>query len=184
MLIVVDNSLGDSVAHLPYLIRYLRNRNIRYTIVSSIDEFNRVPTERIHGIILSGSPLMVTQKSIDAHSDQFALNIAALSRYDVPILGICFGAQFINHVYGGSLRRLRSPFCKNGTVRDMNAFFCLHYVIDRPALTVHGTSIIEGRRVPSLLAHPLRPLFACLFHPEVNAETHIILDDFLIKCRL
>ena len=51
------------------------------------------------GIIISGGPSSVT----DANAPQLSKEIFNL---DVPILGICWGMQFMNYSHGGEVKKL------------------------------------------------------------------------------
>jgi GMP synthase-like glutamine amidotransferase len=189
MIVVVNNVINQSQAmYFPRIINYLRDHHVPYTIVKNITQFQRIPATSIRGIILSGSPLMIDQASIDVHPDQFLLNIMALGRMDTPILGICFGCQIMNHVYGGTLHRLDRLFCEDTALHDgkkpMDVRFCLQNVIDKvaPAFDIIASATVRGRTVPCFIKHKTRPLIGCLFHPEYHAATHTILDNFIRMC--
>jgi GMP synthase-like glutamine amidotransferase len=187
MIVVVNNAINQSQAmYFPHIIDYLRVNRIPYTVVKNTTQFQRISPASIRGIILSGSPLMIDQASIDAHPDQFLLNIMALGRMDTPILGICFGCQIMNHVYGGTLHRLDRLFCEDTVLqgRSMTVRFCLQNVISKaaPAFNVVATATVRGHTVPCFLKHKTRPLIGCLFHPEYHVATHEILDGFMRMC--
>lgn len=74
-------------------------RRIReLNVYSEIVPFNKVPPldDNIKGIILSGSPFSVT----DANALEVALDQLIGQR---PILGICYGAQYVAQTYGGKV---------------------------------------------------------------------------------
>jgi anthranilate/para-aminobenzoate synthase component II len=183
MLLVVDNSMGHTENNTADLNRFLAHvPHVRVTSLADLGKISDTPT----GIILTGSPLMVTATDIARHTDQFILNLLVLRTYpQVPTLAICFGAQLVNQLYGGRLQRLRTPFCADARLHHSNqpARFCLSYVIAEPPpahlFMVTDTATIRGRRVPCLLQHRTKPLTACLFHPESHSATHYILNDFL-----
>ena len=66
-------------------------------VYCEIHPFNKVPviTEDIKGVILSGSPCSVR--------DQNAPGIDLEKFKDVPVLGVCYGAQLIAHQNGGKV---------------------------------------------------------------------------------
>jgi GMP synthase (glutamine-hydrolysing) len=62
--------------------------------------YNKFPTndENVVGVVLSGSPL-----SVNDH-DGFKPDLAAIrGRY--PVLGICYGAQYMAHLDGGTIEK-------------------------------------------------------------------------------
>lgn len=187
MLLVVDNSQGQTENNIADLNRFLAERKIPHVRVSSLAGLATIAAQSITGIILSGSPLMITAADMSRHTDQFVLNLLVLRTYPhVPTLAICFGAQLVNQLYGGRLQRLRTPFCADVRLARANhpAHFCLSYVIAEPPparlFTVLDTAMIRGHRVPSLLQHRTKPLTVCLFHPESHPATYHILDNFLV----
>lgn len=186
MLLVVDNSQGQTENNTEHLNRFLAERRVPHVRITSLADLATVAAQSITGIILSGSPLMVTAADINKQTEQFILNLLVLRTYPhMPTLAICFGAQLVNQLYGGSLHKLHPRFCADVRLVCANqpAHFCLSYVIAEPPperlFTVLDTATIRGRCVPCLLQHRSRPLTVCLFHPESNAATHYILDNFL-----
>jgi GMP synthase (glutamine-hydrolysing) len=67
-------------------------------IYCEIHPFNKVPEvdESVKGIILSGSPYSVRQE--DAPHFDFIKHHTTL-----PILGVCYGAQYMAHFHGGEV---------------------------------------------------------------------------------
>ncbi|MBP5172846.1 MAG: glutamine-hydrolyzing GMP synthase [Bacteroidales bacterium] len=74
--------------------RRLRELNV----YCEIYPYNKVPApdENVKGVILSGSPCSVR----DANAPQMDLTPI---RGRLPILGICYGAQYLAHVFGGKV---------------------------------------------------------------------------------
>jgi anthranilate/para-aminobenzoate synthase component II len=184
MLLVVDNSQGQTENNTADLNRFLAERRVPHIRVTSLADLGKINPTIVTGIILTGSPLMVTAADINKHKDQFILNLLVLRTYpNVPTLAICFGAQLVNQLYGGRLQRLRTPFCADARLHqsDVPARFCLSYVIAEPAdlFTVVDTATIRGRRVPCLLQHRRKPLTVCLFHPESKIATHYLLESVI-----
>jgi GMP synthase (glutamine-hydrolysing) len=76
-------------------------RRIReLNVFSEIVPYNKVPAldESYKGVILSGSPFSVADANA-LHPD-----LAALIGVR-PVLGICYGAQYIAKFYGGTVQR-------------------------------------------------------------------------------
>jgi len=73
------------------IARRVREMNV----YCEIHPYNKIPSlERVKGIILSGSPCSVRQENAPKPS---------LEGIDVPILGICYGAQYMAWNAGGSV---------------------------------------------------------------------------------
>ena len=69
-------------------------------VYSEIVPFNKVPNldASYKGVILSGSPFSVTD------SNALQVDLEKLIGH-VPVLGICYGAQYIANHYGGKVQR-------------------------------------------------------------------------------
>jgi GMP synthase (glutamine-hydrolysing) len=186
MILIVNNTHAHKGSFFPKVIGYFRSRDIPHVVVDSLAALGRVDRSTIRGVVLTGSPLMINSADMGAHPDQFLLNIRAMEDFGVPILGICFGCQLINQLYGGSMERLGSLFCKDAMLDGvMPARFCLNYVITKapPSFDVVAKASIRGRTVPSFIKHKTKPIFGCLFHPEYHEETRAaILDRFMRVC--
>lgn len=187
MILVVDNTLSQEKAmYFPLLVATLKKLGAQYRVVSSLSELFDIQPRQVDGVILSGSPLMVTEKDINSHLKLIVLNTLCISLFDVPIMGICFGCQLITSIYGGTLTRMRTSFCKDAMVRygmtALNGRFCLQYIVRKPPkeFEILATSNIGSHKnVPCLMKHKTKQLYACLFHPEYHEETHYIIRDFL-----
>ncbi len=88
--------------------RRLRELNVYCEIVP----YNKFPhgDESVKGVILSGSPFSVYDKSA------FKVDLSGI-RGKYPILGICYGAQFISYSNGGTRRYSRVRTCPSRFLR-------------------------------------------------------------------
>ncbi|MFV0370474.1 MAG: glutamine amidotransferase [Azonexus sp.] len=137
--------------------------------------------ERIAGVVVSGSPAMVTDRA--AWSERTAAWLAQLVREEVPALGICYGHQLLAHALGGTV----GPHPRGieiGTVR----IECTRMVQDDPlfgalpaqfkAQVVHEQTVLRlppGATVLARNAHEPHHAFrvgrcawGVQFHPEFN----------------
>lgn len=91
-ILILDN--GSQYTQL--IARKIREANV----YCEIHPYNKIPaiSEDIKGVILSGSPFSVT----DDCAPQPDLS---LFKGKVPLLGICYGAQYMVHKFGGSVAR-------------------------------------------------------------------------------
>ena len=155
--------------------RRLRELNV----FCEIYPYNKVPAmdESVKGVILSGSPCSVR----DANAPQVDLS---LFRGRLPLLGICYGAQYLAHTGGGKV--------ENSNSREYGRAMLTVVKADSPLLKgvsahtqvwmSHGDTISalpEGAEVIASTADVENaafqfagePTFAVQFHPEVYHTT-------------
>jgi para-aminobenzoate synthetase len=118
------------------------------------------------------------------HDRDVGVSLDALSRAEVPVLGVCLGHQALAHVAGGSVEH--APEVMHGRLspihHDESALFA---GIPQDFLAVRYHSLVVGTVPADLrvtawtpdgvvmgLEHRSRPLFGVQFHPESVSTRH------------
>ena len=75
-------------------------RRIReLNVYCEIHPYNNIPSlDNVKGVILSGSPSSVRQQDAPMPNLDGVIN-------EIPLLGICYGAQWLIHHYGGNVEK-------------------------------------------------------------------------------
>jgi GMP synthase (glutamine-hydrolysing) len=140
------------------------------------------------GIILSGGPQSVYEKDAPVlAADPMAAG--------VPVLGLCYGMQWMAHTQGGRVAGAEGREFGRATARiavDARLFTGLE--AEQTVWMSHGDSVVEpppGSRViaatPSTpiagFENPAAGIYAIQFHPEVNHTLHgtEVLQNFLFR---
>ena len=138
--------------------------------------YNKFPVgdESVIGVILSGSPYSVHDpEAFKADLSQFMGK--------VPVLGICYGAQFISHTLGGRVEKADSREYGRANLETVDTTSPLFKGFDQHAQVwmSHGdtiTAIPDGFKVigstkdvknAAFSFEGEAPVFAVQFHPEV-----------------
>lgn len=158
-------------------------------IYSEIVPYNKIPKldASIKAIILSGSPFSVTdEKALQVNLDQIIGK--------KPVLGICYGAQYIAQKLGGSVQRSeKREYGKAKLEKVKKDTFLKDIKKDSQVWMSHGDTIFEIPKGFKILASTesipvaafkakkktfAQPVYCIQFHPEV---THSIDGKQLLK---
>ena len=162
-------------------------------IYSEIVPYNKIPTidDSVKAIILSGSPF----STMEENALQIDLDLIVGQK---PLLGVCYGAQYIAKYYGGRVERSQKREYGKANLCDIGSDTLFQNI--RPNAQVwmsHGDTIKEIPSSCEVLASteniPVAafkakdgyfdaPVYAVQFHPEVthSLEGSTILSNFLI----
>ena len=160
--------------------------------------YNKFPHDdpSVIGVILSGSPLSVYAE------DAFHVDLSRI-RGRLPILGICYGAQYMSHIYGGRVESAgtREYGRQNLQYTDKECPLFHGFDDNSQVWMSHGdsiTAIPQGARVvastesvanaayyldpaenPDLNGNPI---FGTQFHPEVfhSLQGTLLLKNFVV----
>ncbi len=170
-------------------------RRVRETkVYCEIHPFNlsleKIRTFSPKGIILSGGPSSIYDKDAPL-ADKRILDL------EVPILGICYGMQFLTHLVGGVVARAADREYGNALITikdDKDLFYGLEKTEGQTVWMSHGDRIdrmpegfeaLAGSRNSPVaaMADKSRRHFGVQFHPEVahTPEGPKIIKNFLFR---
>lgn len=158
--------------------------------------YNKYPEDDsdVIGVILSGSPLSVYA------DDAFHVDLSHI-RGRLPILGICYGAQYMSHIYGGKVESAGTREYGRQNLLYINKECPLFRGFDDNSQVwmSHGDSITrvpEGAEVvastetvknaayylPTPEGNASAPIFGTQFHPEVfhSLQGTLLLRNFVV----
>ncbi|WP_405377583.1 glutamine-hydrolyzing GMP synthase [Nonlabens sp. Asnod3-A02] len=159
-------------------------------IYSEIHPFNKVPTDldQYKAIILSGSPMSVRSE------DAFHVDLNEI-RGKKPLLGVCYGAQYLAHFHGGEVGASSTREYGRANLSFVeNDLFLEGIEAGSQVWMSHSDTIKQLPENGMLLAstHDVKnaaykiqgeSTYAIQFHPEVYHSTDgkQLLENFLIK---
>ena len=173
------------------IARRVREFGVYSEIISHKKLNSKVNKKKIKGIILSGGPLNVYQsKKVKFYSEIF--------KWNIPILGICFGHQVISKELGGKvkkakhrefglakLQRLKKSKLTNNFFKKsgLNNVWMSHS--DEVVKLARGFKVIAKTNTSkfSIIEHSSKKLYGIQFHPEVTHTENgkIILKNFVFS---
>lgn len=128
------------------------------------------------GIIISGGPNSFEDPNAP-RCDPEILNL------NIPILGICYGMQWLNYIYGGCVSKgtLREDGQIDIEIDNSSKIFDGLQTI-QPVLLTHGDSVSnlptelkiigKSENAISAIEHGTKPIYGLQFHPEVDLTTN------------
>jgi len=157
--------------------------------VVRMNELKSIHLTRHRGIIISGSPILLTEANIYAYVELFNFTRSG----NCPIMGICFGHQAIGLVYGA--QAFRGPECRTRqTVQVVQAdrlFDGLDstFYVDEDhceGITLPDQFILlarSGSYEVEAMKHRDKDTYGVQFHPETSGEPgRKIMGNFLKLC--
>jgi GMP synthase (glutamine-hydrolysing) len=170
------------------IARRIREQNVFSAVLPCTASLEEIQAYKPIGIVLSGGPCSV----YDADAPPADPRVLGLG---VPILGICYGLQFITHHLGGKVRAADKREYGHADVHiidDKNALFD-GLPADLTVWMSHGDEALElpagfhltakTANAVAGIANPERRIWAVQFHPEVHHTRHgtALLRNFLFR---
>jgi len=154
------------------IARRIRENKVYSKIVPYNISAEKIKEMKPKGIVLSGGPLSVYDKHAPVPSKE-------IFKLDIPILGICYGMQVINHIFGGKVQSSKErEFGRAELFIDNNRDLFSNMPSNITCWMSHGDAIKVLPKGFVKLAHTLnadvasfanrsKKIFGVQFHPEV-----------------
>ena len=170
------------------IARRIREQNVFSAVLPCTASLEEIQAYKPIGIVLSGGPCSVYDADAPP-ADPKVLDMG------LPVLGICYGLQFITHHLGGKVRAADKREYGHAEVRivdDKNALF-EGLPADLTVWMSHGDEALElplgfhltakTANAVAGIANPERRIWAVQFHPEVHhtRQGTALLRNFLFK---
>jgi len=185
MILVLDNEIDPDLRYLgPELIRAFPDAEYRVFPEEPVER----PVADLDGVVLAGSTASVYDPD---HADWVASQSVLLDRCTeagVPLLGICFGHQLVNHALGGAVESgtFRGGFVRLTRVDERDEVL---RDVDPVVPVIHGDVVVEpgdGMVASASTAyseffctrHESAPVWTVQFHPELTPEVAAEIDEF------
>ena len=183
MILLVDNG-SSSIINLIEKIKFIDNkiRVIKNTDVNQV--------EKIKGIILSGRSIY----SAETNRNNFKI-IRKAYNSEIPILGICFGAEILAATFRGTLQKMERPIKeyrriniikenKLIKIKSFRAFESHGYKIFRLPKDFERIGVSEVSE-NEVIKHREKQIYGVQFHPEISGRVGLgILKNFIGICNL
>ena len=196
-MILIINNAKPNLADLHY-IKYIRNvlkkNNIDFIETKKIEEISLKTREKIKGIIISGSPLILSKPLL---LEDYGYIFHYLLKYpNIPVLGICFGCQLLSMICSGfTLEHQKKYLCttqsvildnthplfEHALIKEKEIQFCFSDLII-PNKKIENTREIawfhyKNKKMPCAFEFS-NQRYGILFHSEYLPDTHYIISNF------
>jgi len=199
MLLILDNGItkDDKLSYTKHIITAMKKYKIDYIVVNkiqNIDEFKN----KIKGIIITGSSLKLSKLSKKGNFEKYSFNIYYLSRFNVPLYGMCFGCQLLNIIYGGELKDNKKYICKDidfykydtkckllKNIDTINFRYCFSDIVipnNKIDINIFSYIVINNKKIGCGFEYEKNKVYGTLFHPEYYDDTQIIFKNFYELC--
>jgi len=197
MLLILDNSTkkDDTLSFTKKIIKTIKNYKIPNKVVNKIQNIDDIE-KKIKGIIITGSSLKLSKKE---HFEKFSFIIYYLNKLHVPVYGICFGCQFLNVIYGGTLKDNKKFICEDIDFSDYDAkcpllknttptkfHYCFSDIVipnKKTDVRVIASILYNNKKIDCGFEFEKNRVYGSMFHPEYYENTQIVLKNFYEICK-
>jgi anthranilate/para-aminobenzoate synthase component II len=131
----------------------------------------------------------------------YSFNVYYLSKFHVPVYGMCFGCQLLNIIYGGTLKDNKKYICEDidfyeyepqcpllKNIPTTNFRYCFSDIVipsTSKTLNVHVFASIKlnKRIIDCGFEFEKNRVYGTLFHPEYHEDNQIIFYNFYQLCK-
>lgn len=157
--------------------------------VVPILDFKTEDLNQFKGVVISGSPISITEK----YTEHFLNQIAFIKECTIPVLGICFGHQIIGLSFGATAHRMREDrdwqlievFEENPlTERLPTEFEMMEDHCETISIPANFKLLASSDAcINEMMAHNERPIYGVQFHPELSGNHGaLIIENFVKLC--
>jgi GMP synthase-like glutamine amidotransferase len=197
MLLILDNSVkkDDPLSFTKDIIKSLKKYKIPHKVVNKIQNIDDIE-KKIKGIIITGSSFKLTKEE---NFEKLSFIIYYLIKLNVPVYGICFGCQFLNMIYGGTLKDNKKFICEDvdfnnydptcpllKNITATNFHYCFSdIVIPNKKTDVHvfASIIYNNKKLDCGFEFEKNRVYGSMFHPEYYDNTDQIFNNFYEICK-
>lgn len=166
------------------IARRIREQNVYSEIVSFDSDIEVFKDEKVKGIVLSGGPSSIYEENSPKIDER-------IFDLDVPILGICYGMQLTQHIFGGEIKAANQREYGKTTVELLDDPIFDGIGSETICWMSHGDSVTklgDGFEVIAKtencvagLKHNEKSIYNFQFHPEVthSESGDKMIDNFL-----
>ena len=187
-ILIVDNQKVNHHFY-KYLIKFLKDHSISFIQITSLKDLQKIKDKHqyIKGAIFSGSDKRILRSHSKANIELMTRVIETL---DVPVLGICYGMQFVNLYCKGGIDEL-PEFCnkkilvknvkKHKLLKNMNQSFFAECRNNDIVVKVgtNTSALVKQNNYIHVTANDKLKLYGTQFHPELKKSTFPILLNFV-----
>jgi len=189
-ILIVDNAETTKKFYF-MLTDYFNKQNIKFIEIADVNQLYGIKHlwKKIYGVVLSGSDRLLSDKQC-VHN--LAKNIAPLQFLNVPVLGICYGFQILNMIFGGKIHNMGKTCDKVLNIKKLvehpildgldNTFKAQCYNNDNiPVIAQPFNLLCRSSKMNQGFFNDELKLYGFQFHPESYKDTEVILHNFIHK---